>query len=161
MTTVISNSILPSTQIDNKSIFTIKKMVLADKEVYGSFVGQSISPQIRIGAYEVRLFIYENESPQYQLILTNFNGKLIWFSNKDKGWFTLTNITPQRDFIDYIIQYPGVTECIEEVICVHDTSPIPTPPTYIGSVTSGRIEQKYYGKVYCGDDLIRKINKWR
>lgn len=149
---------LPSTSV---SIFKLKKMVFADKEIHGSFVGQPTQPQIRIGAYEVRLFVYENKSPQYQLILTNFNGKLIWFSDKERGWYTLTEITSQRDFIDELLIYPGVTECIEDIICLQQVISTPIPQGYIGSVTSSRISERHYGKAYCGDALRRKVDKWK
>lgn len=161
--TVTSNSgsILPSLQIDqSKSIITIKKMVLADKEVIGSFVGESIQPQIRIGGYELRLFIYENKSPQYQLILTNFNGKLIWFNRDQKGWFSLTNILSQRDVIDDLLKHPNLINCIEQLICVKET-PLPLPLHYLGSVSSNRLSETHRGKAYCGDAIRRKIEKWR
>ncbi len=147
---------LPSTSV---SIFKLKKMVFADKEIHGSFVGQPTQPQIRIGAYEVRLFVYENKSPQYQLILTNFNGKLIWFSDKERGWYTLTEITSQRDFIDELLIYPGVTECI--IICLQQVISTSIPQGYISSVTSSRISERHYGKAYCGDALRRKVDKWK
>lgn len=42
MTSLIDGAnILPSSQIDTKSIFTLRKMVLADKDVHGSFIGSA------------------------------------------------------------------------------------------------------------------------
>jgi hypothetical protein len=158
--TITIDEILPSTQTDVKSIFTIKKMVLADKQVNGSFVGEPIQPQIRIGALEVRLFVYQNISPQYQLILTNYNGTLIWFSKDTKGWYTITNLLSQKDVIDYILKAPYFVECIEELICVHQTGITPLPQGYIGSCTSNRASEAHRDKAYCGDAYLRKHNKW-
>lgn len=164
MTSLIDSnaSILPSSQTDTKSIFTIRKMVLADKDIHGSFVGCSTQPLIRIGAMEVRLFVYESISPQYQLILTNWNGQLIWFSYTPpiRGWYTLTNILTQRDLVDSLLTHPYIYECIEDLICIEKDIEVPLPSGYIGSGTSNRASERHRGKAYCGDSIRRKISKW-
>lgn len=161
MTSVITNT-LPSTQTNSKSIFTIRKMVLADKDIQGSFVGEPTYPQIRIGALEVRLFTYEGTHPQYQLILTNFNGKLIWFSKEAPtpvpGWYTITNLLSQRSMVDYLLNHPNIHECIEELVCVVQTPQTPVPNSYMGSGSANR--PTFTGKAYCGDAIRRKIDKW-
>jgi hypothetical protein len=164
MTSLIDSTplILPSSQTDTKSIFTIRKMVLADKDIHGSFVGQPTQPLVRIGALEVRLFIYEGLSPQYQLILTNWNGQLIWFSYTlpIRGWYTLTNILSQRDLVDSLLTHPYIYECIEELIYIQKNIEVPLPPGYIGSGTSNRASERHKDKSYCGDAIRRKISKW-
>lgn len=162
MTVVIDNNTLPSTQMNSKSIFTIRRMVLADRDVQGSFVGSPLTPLIRVGGLEVRLFTYEGQTPQYQLILTNFHGKLIWFRHDPPtcGWYTLTNVLTQRSLIDSLLCESTIVECIERHICESQTQLLPTPPNSIGSTTVGRISERHKGKAYCGFELKREHIKW-
>lgn len=163
MTSLIDGAnILPSSQIDTKSIFTLRKMVLADKDVHGSFIGSATQPLIRVGAMEVRLFTYEGLTPRFQLILTNWNGQLVWFNYTPtiRGWFTLTNILSQRSLIDTLLTHPNIYECIEELLYVQKELEVPLTSSSIGSTTSNRASDKHRDKAYCENDIRRKINKW-
>jgi len=156
MTNVIDIALPPFS--DSKSIFTIKKVVFADRYTNGTFVGAPITPLIRIGAYELRLFIYEGISEQYQLILTNYNGTFIWFSKTERGWYSLTNVLAQKELIDQIVSAPYFLQCLDELICVKQI--IPLPQSYIGSSTSSPISERHKSEAFCGNAFIRRYNKW-
>lgn len=168
MTSVIED-ILPQS-IDSKTIFTLEKVVLADRNIPQGVIGQALNPVFRIGGMELRLFIYDDSTPnpKYQLVLTNFNGKLIWFgglvSSPSYGWYAITHIINQREVIDYIIHHPGVHDCIRDLMCLIPDNNEPSnpcasiPQRYMGSGSA--MQRKFYGKAYCGDALTRKIRKW-